>query len=177
MQEEVNITSQQECVSPHNKRLSCVSPHKQVLIRLVFVCMFLSKVLESSQQELVLCKSSQASPHKTSIYGQEVPQCPGIDQYVKICLTIAGMFHQVLQSLGSVTIPQYICISRCQASFHKVASLWVHILELCQPSPSTVSTNPKDHVSTNLERKFNRKACDLSRVSFFFIFNWKTYIN
>ena len=123
MREEVNITSQQECVSPHNKRLSCVSPHKQVLIRLVFVCMFLSKVLESSQQELVLCKSSQASPHKTSIYGQEVPQCPGIDQYVKICLTIAGMFHQVLQSLGSVTIPQYICISRCQASFHKVASL------------------------------------------------------
>ena len=53
-----------------------------------------------------------------------------------------------------------------------VASLGVHIIELCQPSPSTVSTNPEDCVSTKLRTTFDWKACYLSRLSFFFIFNW-----
>ena len=113
-----------------------------------------------------------------------IPQCPGIAQHVKICLAIAGMFHHVLQSSASLATPRYapVCPSislyldvRPVCTY--VASLGVHIIELCQPSPSTASTKTEDYVSENPITTFDWKAFYLSRVPFFFIFNWINQIN
>ena len=128
-------------MSPYNRRLSCVSPHKQVLIRLVFVCMFLSRVCESSQQEIVLCKLSKASPHKTIIVDKK---CSRTNM---TWLPVWILFSQKSAALISVWV-----LTR-SPHIHKIKFLKSKVLSwiLCNPFPiPTPKSSPEYYANKHV---------------------------